>query len=438
MVSQYESKSSSFSTNSNSTLEYTSSNHSHHSTTDDPFGLSFINGQQLMDDLAIIDDLYAIYGQGELDCSDGESVALMARNIATKHKVLQELCQSESDYISDLTYFQQHYLHLIMQWLQDPSNKGNDKIDKTSIKSLCMYQNLIHVHRTLLEILSERLKIWGAGQIISDCFYHLSQHGTTDRLTNDLLHYLRLPLLRLHRYTHSLTLLIQYSDPLHFDYEALNSVLRSYKRLVSVVQERLGDSQTHLLVFEASRTITSCPIQVTLTRRLLLKSKLIKVDLDDLSSTADVRTYILFNDQLIFCKGNTGGGNNRKQALQYKGTIDLCHCNVQALSPAVCAKMAQAKRPFLTTFRSAQALPGSSDLHPNTPSSTAFGFELVTKEHDMDIMISNLENALSTSGTPLKHRHIIRTQSLEEQALWVDTLGKVIQYIKWLKSNNHP
>jgi hypothetical protein len=34
---------------------------------EDPFGLALLNGQQLIDDLAIIDDLYDIYGQ-EVDC----------------------------------------------------------------------------------------------------------------------------------------------------------------------------------------------------------------------------------------------------------------------------------------------------------------------------------------------------------------------------------
>jgi hypothetical protein len=34
---------------------------------EDPLGLALLNGQQLIDDLAIIDDLYDIYGQ-EVDC----------------------------------------------------------------------------------------------------------------------------------------------------------------------------------------------------------------------------------------------------------------------------------------------------------------------------------------------------------------------------------
>lgn len=218
------------------------------------------------------------------------------------------------------------------------------------------------------------------------------------------------------------------------------------------------DSQNHFLVLEATRTITGCPMQVTFNRRLLLKSRLIKVDLDDLSSTADVRTYILYNDQLIYCKKDTSNSSNssssgsiRKQQstaataqpLQYKGTIDLIHCDLRILSPAVCAKMAQIRRPFLS-FRSAKKSTGNDGLNtsppltPPPPPSTAYGFELVIKENNMDIMPANYENATSASGAPLKHRHIIRTQSLQEQTLWVDTLEKVIQYIKWLNSNNHP
>ncbi|CAO3586077.1 unnamed protein product [Absidia cylindrospora] len=476
MVSHLDSKESNYTTStiSNSTSEHTLSSNSY---LEDPLGLSLLNGQQLIDDLAIIDDLYDIYGQ-EVDCFDGESVAVVARNVANKHKVLQDLCQSESDYIDDLLHFQQHYIHFIVQWLEEPSN---NKIEKPPLTCLYIYQDLVSVHRQLLKQLAERLKIWGAGQIISDSFSNLnplvnvyqdyllnysnimvaisklysfpsfaksleSQIGISGRYTHDLLYYLRLPIFRLQTYTQALSLLIQFSDPLHIDYEALKTVSHSFKHLVGQNQERMVHAQTHYQVLEAHRTITNCPVQVTPTRRLLLKSRLIKVDLDDLSSIADIRTYILYNDQLIFCKKDTSNTNNKKQqhqqqqqpVLQYKGVVDLLYCDLRVLSPAVCAKMVEVKRSLLSSFRSSKkSSADANDPRKAVPPSPAYGFELIISENNMDITPSNFENATSTSGAPLKRRHIIRTQSLEEQTLWVETLRKVIQHIKWMQANKN-
>ncbi|KAI8088684.1 Dbl homology domain-containing protein [Halteromyces radiatus] len=467
MVSHLDSKGSSYTTStiSNGTSEHTLSSHSY---MEDPLGLSLLN-EQLMDDLAIIDDLYDIYGQ-ELDCPDKESVAMIARNVANKHKVLQDLYQSEIDYIHDLTHFQQHYIHFISQWLDDPIHH---KIDKPSAKPLFVYQDLISIHRQFLRNLNERLKIWGPTQLVANLFanlrsmldvYHIyfsnysnimmtisklysftqfnksleSHHhtGTTDQPTHDLLYYLRLPIFRIQAYTQALGLLLQFSDPSHIDFEALTSVSLSFKHLMSELQERMVDAQTHFQVLEAYRTINNCPVQVTPTRRLLLKSRMIKVDLDDLTSVADVRTYILYNDQLIFCKKDNSNKKQQQQmTLQYKGDVDLIHCDLRVLSPAVCAKMVEVKRSVLSSFRSSKKTSADNTIVPPSP---AYGFELITSENSMDIMPNNSQNASSaTSGAPTKRRHIIRTQSLEEQKLWVDTLKKVMQHIRWLQANNN-
>lgn len=184
------------------------------------------------------------------------------------------------------------------------------------------------------------------------------------------------------------------------------------------------DAHTHFQVLEAHRTINNCPVSVTPTRRLLLKSRMIKVDLDDLTATSDVRTYLLYNDQLIFCKKD-----NSKFTLQYKGEVNLLFCDLRVLSPALGAKMVQAKRSLLSSFRSntnTKKLPSAE-----TP---AFGFELLLSDNTMDMTPSHFENATSTS-TPLKRRHIIRTQSLEEQSIWVEQLAKVIQHVKWTHLN---
>jgi hypothetical protein len=155
---------------------------------------------------------------------------------------------------------------------------------------------------------------------------------------------------------------------------------------------------------------------------------MIKVDLDDLTSTSDVRTYLLYNDQLVFCKKDNN--SNTKYTLQYKGEVNLLFCDLRVLSPAVCAKMVQAKRSLLSSFRSntsnTKKLPSAE-----TP---AFGFELLLSDNTMDMTPSHFENATSTA-TILKRRHIIRTQSLEEQNSWVEQLTKVIQHVKRIHLN---
>jgi hypothetical protein len=98
--------------------------------------------------------------------------------------------------------------------------------------------------------------------------------------------------------------------------------------------------------------------------------------------------------------------------------------------------MVEVKRSLLSSFRSSKkSSADANDPRKLVPPSPAFGFELIISENNLDITPSNFENATSTSGLPLKRRHIIRTQSLEEQKIWVETLRKVIQHVKSMNVN---
>ncbi|CAO3644556.1 unnamed protein product [Cunninghamella echinulata] len=457
MVSYIDSKGSTFtnSTFSNATSEHSLSSNSY---VEDPLNMTALNVQQLMDNLAIIDDLYDTYGQ-ELE-SDKENVATVARNVANKYKVLQDLNESEVNYIQELQHFQEYYIDFILQWIE---NNINTKIKIPLPKPLHVYQDLIFIHQAFLKDLTEREKIWGPSQIVSDVFMNLyslldiydaffknysnlvmtinqfygiqifvkqlENHMNNDhQYGHNILYYLRLPIFRFQAYLQALSFLVQFSDPSHVDYDGLHKTLNVYKQKSNQILEKMMDCQRLFEVLEANRTIYNCPIEVTPNRRLLLKSRLIKVDLDDLTSTSDVRTYILYNDQLIFCRKD-----KKQDKLQYKGALHLENCELRVLSPAICAKMAEVKKSILLSFRSKKA--SAANSLSAVPPATAYGFELITPEVSMDVIPGNFENAMSTAGTPLKRRHMIRTQSLEEQDLWVNTLRKVIKNINLLQAN---
>ncbi|CAO3613581.1 unnamed protein product [Cunninghamella blakesleeana] len=455
MVSFIESKTSTFTS---STLSNTTSDHSISSSsyTEDPLNMNMLNVQQLMDDLSIIDDLYDTYGQ-ELD-SDKETIAMVSSNVANKHKVIQDLKESEVTYVQELTHFQQYYITFFLQWIE---NNSNSKMKIPLPKPLHIYHDLIHNHQFFLKALTEREKIWGPSQIISDVFINLNsslnvydsffknyssliitinelygiptfvkllenQVNNDHQYDHDILYYLKLPIFRVHAYLQSLNFLVQFSDPSHVDYDGLVNALHIIKQKINNIYRMMLDCQRHFEVLEAYRTINNCPIEVTPKRRLILKSRLIKVDLDDLTSTSDVRTYILYNDRLIFCRKD-----KKKDKLQYKGMLSLENCELRTLSTAVLAKMAEVKKPLLSlSFRTKKA---SAANLPSVPPPAAYGFELITPEVSMDVP-GNFEGASSTAGNTLKRRHIIRTQSLEEQRLWIETLRKVIHRIHSLQA----
>jgi hypothetical protein len=175
------------------------------------------------------------------------------------------------------------------------------------------------------------------------------------------------------------------------------------------------------MALEAFLSIEDCPVQITINRRLLLFAQLIKVDLDDLSLTTDVRMYFLYNDSLIYCKKlKEKKGVERK--LEHKGTVSLSGAIIRLLSPEFLAKMCEVKKPLFRIGKKA-------DTNSLT-SGEAFGFELITSELNVNAMSplhQNYQSASAGAGAPIRRRHAIRTQSLNEQNIWFETMRKAIR-----------
>jgi hypothetical protein len=178
-----------------------------------------------------------------------------------------------------------------------------------------------------------------------------------------------------------------------------------------------------LLVLEAARAIQACPILVTPQRRLLLFANLIKVDLDDITLTPDIRMYFLYNDSLIYCKRQKENKKDIEKKLVYKGTLSLRGADVRQLAPAFCAKMCEVKKSLFRIGKKSSSDTGS------LPGVEAFGFELVTSEISLDAMTplhQNYQSAMAGAGAPIRRRHIMRTSSKHEQKTWFETIRKAI------------
>jgi hypothetical protein len=180
------------------------------------------------------------------------------------------------------------------------------------------------------------------------------------------------------------------------------------------------------MVLEAYRAIQECPINITIYRRLLLFAHLIKVDLDDITLTSDVRMYFLYNDSLIYCrrqKENKKKNEAEKSKLVYKGTLQLRGADVRLLAPSFLAKMVEVKKPLFRIGKKSSSASDSNSL----PGAEAFGFELVTTEVNIDAMSpmhANYQSATMSGGSSIKRRHILRTRSQAENSIWFETLRK--------------
>lgn len=184
------------------------------------------------------------------------------------------------------------------------------------------------------------------------------------------------------------------------------------------------------MVLEAYRTIQECPIHITIYRRLLLFAHLIKVDLDDITLTTDVRMYFLYNDSLIYCRRQKenkkkNSSEEEKKKLVYKGTLALRGADVRLLAPSFLAKMVEVKKPLFRIGKKSTASDSSS-----LPGVEAFGFELVTTEVNVDAMSpmhQNYQSATMAGGAAIKRRHILRTRSQAENTVWFETLKRAIK-----------
>lgn len=180
------------------------------------------------------------------------------------------------------------------------------------------------------------------------------------------------------------------------------------------------------MVLEVYRTVHGCPVNVTLNRRLILFADLIKVDVDDVTATSDVRTYYLYSDHLIFCRKQ----KDKKDAprkLVYKGSLNLRGAELKYLSPALVTKMCETKKSSL--FKIGKKSTDSTSL----PGTEAFGFELVTTEINAEAVapmyFSGATIPPQVASGPVRRRHILRTRTAEEQKMWYESLEKVIKTI---------
>ncbi|KAG0167288.1 hypothetical protein DFQ28_008416 [Apophysomyces sp. BC1034] len=427
-----------------------------------PQRLSFFRGSynQLMDDLSIIDDLYNTFEHENDTEPYDKQIADIARNVEDKYRALDQLCLNESQYLYDLQTFQDVFITRLQLWFDQPGCMealAKHKLALTIKDANTLSQSvggLIHLHKKTLKDLAERLQMWGPTQLVADIFaslysqlfvyevfmdnyahniltldglYRVSAFNkfldigasNLNRLSGNILSCIRQPLMRLDVYIQTLSQLVQNSDPSHSDYVPLTQIAQKYKQLEKSWHDRIQDCRAHLLALEAYRSINQCPVNVTLTRRLLLYAPMIKVDLDDPSSMSDTRTYFLYNDCLIYCREQKEKKDTTK--LHYKGTVDLATAEVRPLPQLLAVKMTEIRRPLL--FRSKK---NEAAQQP----SQAFGFELISTDVSIDAMFSQNHAVANVSGSmPMRRRHVVRTKTLEEQKTWMDMLRRVVQSI---------
>ena len=172
-----------------------------------------------------------------------------------------------------------------------------------------------------------------------------------------MIYFLRLPLERMNVYLHTIDRLVENTLLGHPDYRGLKQAADLFR--FKQFQGRLTDCKRHMLVMDIQRVMSNCPATVTLTRRVLLQAPLVKVSLDDPTSTSDVRNYILYNDMLLFCKQSSSSTNNNiNKKLQLKGKLELRGAIVRPILPQLAEEMmdpkSSRKTNILNTFRSKQ------------------------------------------------------------------------------------
>ncbi|KAG0760548.1 hypothetical protein G6F62_005279 [Rhizopus arrhizus] len=391
--------------------------------------------KQLVEDLSIIDNVYDIFEEEFGFEFNDKEVLDLARHAVYKQQIINQIIQSETNYVNELYDFQATFATEIQKWLDLPEDKENfAKLKSTAKKPLEAFFQSLHglsiLHTDFLKKVSNRFKIWGPTQLISDIlndFYKqltvydsfISQHPEFI-MALDILH--RLPSL-----TKFLEATVQqlknYSDPSNPDYSSLEQITEKFVALDQEWSERKQNCQAHLMVLEIYRSVENCPVTVTLNRRLILYSDLIKVDLEDVTATSDVRTYYLYSDHLIYCRKQKDKKDGPRK-LVYKGSLNLRGAEIRNLQPVLVTKMCEPKKPL---FKIKKKPADTVSL----PGVEAFGFELITSEANIDAVapmyFSNASMPPQMSSGLIKRRHILRTKSLEEQKTWYAAIEKVIK-----------
>ncbi|EIE84650.1 hypothetical protein RO3G_09360 [Rhizopus delemar RA 99-880] len=405
---------------------------------------------QVVEDLLVIDNVCDMFEEEE-----GYEPILSARHVAYKRQTVNQIIQSETSYLNEFYDFQETYATRMQVWLDATEDKDVTlKLKSTPAKKTlnALFQSLHElsvIHTKFLKEITDRFQMWGPTQLISDIFndfykcldtyeiffeqhaefvvtkINVNKQRQSSLKIADIEHYLQIPVNRISHYSKFLQQLKNYSEHSNPDYVFLGQMAEKFKALDNEWSERKKSCQAHLMVLEASRTIQNCPVNVTLDRRLILHAELIKVDLDDLTSVSDVRTYYLFSDYLIYCRKQ----KDRKDGLRklvYKGNLNLRGAEVRGIRPLIASKMCEVKKPLFRIGK--KSADTASTLKPEV-----FGFELIIADTNIDTVapmyFSNGSLPPQMALGPVRQRHIFRTRSIEEQTLWRTSLEKVINTI---------
>ncbi|KAI9027172.1 hypothetical protein CLU79DRAFT_697872 [Phycomyces nitens] len=419
----------------------------------DPHSLSFIpppTCNQLLDDFSIIDDLYDSFETEDESSGYDEQVVDTARNVAQKQQAVQALLDAEGQYLGDIQILLDIYATRTQLWSEMPNNR-----DLLTRKSQTAFQDVEILVRDLSEItsihksfhreLGERLQIWGPTQLLSDifsrlvslCFSWPNQTWTAEfnPPLRDILTYFKSPLLQSGYYARSLGQLVYYTEPCHPDYLGLLRIAHAFQAREADWKETIQDRLNHLGVLQVFRTLLHCPALVTPTRRLLLQSTMVKVDLADPSSVSDTRLYVLYNDMLVLSRRK----DKKDNKTVYKECLPLVKTEIKLLTKQLATRMAEVKKP--ASFQSLFGRKQLQDEVPGVPVPMAFGFEVsMPPEGSLDgvAMLSNpVATSVSGSSLSVRRRHVVRTRSLAEQQLWVAALRRVVRAVTIKDNENY-
>ncbi|KAG1235803.1 hypothetical protein G6F68_005008 [Rhizopus microsporus] len=390
---------------------------------------------QLIDDLAIIDDLYQSFQPDEIEEDIYErQVADVARNVAQKKHDVDQIYQLESQFVQDLTVFHQVYLVHLQRWIHEPSN--TDLFNKNTCHREVLTNlfdhvlKLLSVHQHFLNSCKERLDMWGPTQFISDIFGSLYEKISIYEPYLELIPNVVVSLDTLYSKSSSFLKFLescasktdrQVKDIIYY-------IKRPIQRL-SIIKDRLA----HIRALEAARSMIGSPVSVSVTRRLYITGLLTKVDLSDAQSMSDTRTYLLYSDYFIYSQKikPTIGKKSQPQKLQYKGVINLRNSELKPLSEQIVAKISESKKTSVLTA----AFKRNKQTEPQ-PTIYVYGFQLKIDQALSDNAAGTiLPGTVLSSGinTPhistSKQQFIFRTSTEAEQNAWMSMLKKAISNV---------
>ncbi|KAI7868764.1 Dbl homology domain-containing protein [Spinellus fusiger] len=431
--------------------------------------LSDLSYHQLLDDLQIVGDIDEMCDYSLENEVPDKQVEDLTRNVTLKHKALLSLIQSESQYINELSQFEDGYCIQLREWLEQPFNRNSYRkllpvgFDDTLDELFNEIHRIKTMHSLFNQRLNQRLQLWGPTQflsdILSDLYSHLSAyqlffshfsriivmldtlykmssfnrliHSCTTKspTVREFLYYIRLPIYRLSMYSKTISHLINFTDPYHPDYIGLMRVHQSFTVIENNLQERIKDCKSNLAVLEYYHFIGNCCVSVTLDRRLLLWTTLIEIDIDYPTIKNKPKTYILYNDALIYC-GKSKSITKDNEKLQFLGTLELANASIKPLCPRLTQSMSEPQKSSLIYF--------SKKTRPVVPQVPVYGFELTVLDSNVEASFNHghLTSAIMEEVV-IQRRYALRTRSMCEQELWMETLKSTILSVTEKKTRKY-